>query len=67
MVHVWIQNGYLFRTGIAMKAKIRWMLMLYDLLIYLACALLVLVIYPSSIDKLTPLLIVEHTAVCRAG
>ena len=60
------QNGYLFRMGIAMKAKIRWMLMLYDLLIYLACALLVLVIYPSSIDKLTPLLIVEHTAVGSA-
>ncbi len=46
-----------------MKQKLRWVLMIYDLIVYLASALLILVIYPSSIDKLTPALIVAHTAV----
>lgn len=40
--------------------------MMYDMLVYFACALLILVIYPSSIDKLTPILIVAHTAVGMA-
>ena len=42
-----------------MKRKLRWTLLIYDTLVYLASALLILVIYPSSIDKLTP----AHTVV----
>ena len=44
-----------------MKRKYRWTLLIYDSLVYLASALLILIIYPSSIDKLTPALIVSHT------
>ena len=46
-----------------MKRKIRWALMIYDSLIFLICALFILVIYPSNIDALTPSLIMLHTAV----
>ena len=45
-----------------MRQKIRWMLVVYDAVVYLACALLILIIYPSSIDKLTPALVAAHTA-----
>ena len=46
-----------------MKRKLRWTLLIYDTLVYLASALLILVIYPSSIDKLTPALVAIHTVV----
>ena len=36
-----------------MKRKIRWELMFYDTLIYLICALFILVIYPSTLFVLT--------------
>ena len=36
------------------KKQIRWMLVLYDLIWYLAVALLILVIYPSYMDQLNP-------------
>ena len=46
-----------------MKRKLRWTLLFYDALIYLASALLILVIYPSSIDHLTPALVAIHIIV----
>ncbi len=45
-----------------MKHNIRWPLVLYDTLVYLASACLILIIYPSYIDSLTPGLIAAHTA-----
>ena len=44
------------------KHKLRWTLMLYDTAIYLFSAILVLVLYPSSIDHLTPPQITMHAA-----
>ena len=37
-----------------MKRKLRGRLVVYDTLMYLACALLILIIYPDGADKLTP-------------
>ncbi len=45
------------------KHRIRWQLMMYDALIFLFCALILLVVYPSNFDKLTPELILLNTAV----
>lgn len=53
-----------------MRRTIRWGLMFYDLFIYLVSALLILVIYPSAVDKLTQELVIGHTLmglVCVMG
>ena len=46
-----------------MKRKIRWELLFFDTLVYLICSLFILVIYPSSINKLTPLQVVLYIVV----
>ena len=43
-----------------MRRKIRWALVAYDAVIYLLSSIFILVIYPSSIDRLTSGLIVIH-------
>lgn len=43
-----------------MKQKIRWTLLIYDSIVYVLSAMLILVIYPSSIDQLTPVLMILH-------
>lgn len=43
-----------------MKRKIRWALVFYDTIIYLFSSIIILVIYPSSIDHLTPILTIIH-------
>ena len=43
-----------------MKRKLRWMLLVYDSIVYLACAVLILIIYPRTADNLTPALVVIH-------
>lgn len=46
--------------NVSMKRLIRWRLVAYDLLFYLSAAFFVLVIYPSSIDKLEPGILAGH-------
>ncbi len=46
-----------------MQHKIRWTLVLYDILLYVLSAFFFLVIYPTSIHQLTPTLVVMHMAV----
>ena len=36
-----------------MKRKIRWELLVFDSLVYLLCSLFILVLYPSTIYRLT--------------
>lgn len=43
-----------------MRRKIRWALVFYDTIIYLLSSIFILVIYPSSIDHLTPGLMAIH-------
>ncbi len=43
-----------------MKHKIRWTLLFYDTLLYLLSTYFILVVYPSSIDRLTPRLVAGH-------
>ena len=43
-----------------MKHKIRWTLLAYDALLYFLSSYFILVIYPSSIDHLTPPLVAGH-------
>ena len=43
-----------------MKPKIRWALLLYDLIVYAASSVFILVIYPSSIDKLDAEMVLIH-------
>ena len=42
-----------FKDVSMMRQRIRWKLFLFDLLFYLFAAVFILVIYPSSVDKLT--------------
>ena len=46
-----------------MKRKIRWELLFFDSLIYLFSALVILVLYPSSIVVLSPLQVAAYTLV----
>ena len=46
-----------------MKHKIRWTVVLYDTLLYLLSSYFILVVYPSSIDHLTPALVFGHMVV----
>ena len=46
-----------------MGRKIRWMLVLYDTLVYLTSCIFILIIYPSSIDRLNPALVAVHMVV----
>ena len=43
------------RTPVSRRKRIRWELVLIDTLVYLANAIFILVIYPSSIYRLSPL------------
>ena len=43
-----------------MKHQLRWKLLIYDTIMYLLSAVLILIIYPRSIDKLTPNLVAFH-------
>ena len=49
-----------------MKSKVRWMLVFYDAIVFLLCALFILVIYPSSIDRLSSGIIAIYTLVSVA-
>ena len=54
----------------AVRVSVRWMLVLYDALVYLFVCLVFLVIYPSSVDRLTPAQVLTVTAgglVCVFG
>ena len=46
-----------------MKRKIRWALASYDTVVYLITAIFIMIIYPSSIDHLTPALTAIHIVI----
>ncbi len=48
------------------RRSIRWTLLFYDALIFLVSALFILVVYPSSVNRLTTELIITHAAVSFA-
>ncbi len=53
-----------------MKRKIRWELLTFDTLVYLVSALFILVIYPSSINILSPLQVIMYITagwICITG
>ncbi len=43
-----------------MTHKLRWKLLIYDAAVYLLSAVLILIIYPRSIDHLTMNLVAAH-------
>ncbi len=57
------ESGCGIGCDFSLKQKIRWGMVFYDLLVYLLAALFILVIYPSSINVLTPLEIVINIVV----
>ena len=43
-----------------MGHKLKWKLLIYDTIVYLLSAILILIIYPRSVDHLTMELVIIH-------